>query len=610
MWPLEFFSTYFFDKLRRRSSGFGMIEVIIGTAIFLIVAVGVYSTFAKLFEVVKISHAKITAIALANEQFEIARNLSYSDVGSPGSLPNGKIPHVQTISRDGIEFEIITTVRNIDDPFDGKLGGTPNDMSPADYKVVEVSVDCSICKNFQPIILTTNVAPKNLETNSTNGALFIKVFDASGQPVMGADVKVENREIVPNIVINDVTDINGMLQIVDAPPGIEAYKITVSKTGYSSEQTYPVGDLANPNPIKPNATVAVQQVTQISFAIDKVSTLNLASVDETCQSISDVGFNISGSKIIGQNPDVLKYTASSNTGSLGQITMPDLEWDNYNISVVDSNSSYDLLGLIPTVPIQITPNSTHNVKFVMKPKDPISLLISVKDRNSGLPLSGAIVTVNGNGVSSSKISGQGSLIQSDWIGGPGQDDFVDETKYFSDDGLVDTATSSGQILLARNGDEYFQNCTLVSSSFDVGSPSNFFEISWAPFNQPAETGADSVKIQIATNNDKLTWNFAGPDGTDTSYYTIANRNIHAVNNGNQYFRYKIFLHSDATSTTPIVSDTSFTFTSACVPPGQAMFGGLLLGSYDVEVVKTGYQIYQNTINVSSSGILEVLLDSF
>jgi hypothetical protein len=51
--------------------------------------------------------------------------------------------------------------------------------------------------------------------------------------------------------------------------------------------------------------------------------------------------------------------------------------------------------------------------------------------------------------------------------------------------------------------------------------------------------------------------------------------------------------------TPSVSDVSFTFTSACVPPGQVLFKHLGSGNYSVSVAKSGYQTYSGTANVNT-----------
>ena len=51
----------------------------------------------------------------------------------------GVLEHTKNITRNGVVFNLVTTVRNIDDPYDGVVGGSPNDTAPADYKLVEIS---------------------------------------------------------------------------------------------------------------------------------------------------------------------------------------------------------------------------------------------------------------------------------------------------------------------------------------------------------------------------------------------------------------------------------------------------------------------------------------
>jgi type II secretory pathway pseudopilin PulG len=587
--------------------GMSIVEALVGTAVFIIVAVGVYGSFLKIFDAVKISHAKILAVALINEQFEVARNLPYGDVGIVSGLPVGKLQHEEELVRDGITFNVTRTVRNVDDDFDGTIGGTPNDLSPADYKIVEVEVNCTSCKKFTPISLTTNIAPKGLETASQNGALFVKVFDASGLPIQGADVHIENNQRIPSITIDDVTDVNGMLQVIDAPPGGSAYEITVSKSGYSTEQTYPIGGTGNPNPLKPHATVAIQQLTQDSFTIDRLSTLNIRSVDETCSPIGSIPFDLTGEKLIGEDPDVVKYDNSFTTDSNGIKDISGLEWDVYSADITDN--LHDFLGIIPNFPLQLPPNTTQRVYFVLAPKDPYSLIISIKDSSTGLPISGADVNLsNTSAFDQTKISGTGSLNQTDWQGGGGQEEFLDNTKYFEFNGGIEDSDEPGVLKLSKiDLDNYNISGELVSSTFDTGSASNFQELRWEPLTQPVETGDDSVKFQVATNNDNLTWNFLGPDGTGSTYYTEGNQNINTVHNGNRYFRYKIFLNTTSTLSTPTVSDIGFTFTSECVPPGQVRFSNLNSGGYDLSISKNGYQNYHDHLNISNNTTREINL---
>ena len=577
--------------------GFTLVESLVGAAVFMIIAVSVYQAYAAAMDAVRVSRLKITATALANEQFEIIRNLPYTDVGVVSGIPSGKIPHIQNLVRDNTEFVVEATIRSIDDPFDGSIGGLPNDLSPADYKLAELEISCSSCMNFTTLNFTTQVGPRDLETASMNGALFVQVFDAVGQPVAGANVHIENNQVLPTIVIDDTTNNNGFLQIVDAPPGIEAYEITVSKFGYSTDQTYQTGVPGNPNPTKPHATVALQQLTQISFAVDKTSTLDISSIMETCSSTPSIDFSLNGSKLIGTSPDILKYNASPTTDDAGRKTISNLEWDTYNLNLTDG--TYDLAGTIPLLPFVLNPNANQDFKLIVALKNPNSILITIRDASTQLPLSDATVRLEGSGYDTTLTTGRGFMRQTDWSGGAGQADFIDPMKYFDSDGNVEVNDPAGEIKLRKLfGTEYVLAGYLISSTLDTGSASNFYQILWQPQGQPPDVGPDSVRFQIATNNDKTAWNFLGPDGTANTYYTLLNQDTNVLHNGDRYLRYKVLLQTADTIWTPTVSDASFTFTSSCVSPGQVLFTALATGDYTVTVSKTGYQLFTDTVTVS------------
>ncbi len=579
-------------------SGVSLVEVVVGVAVFAILAVGIYQAYQRALIVSRATRQKVVATALANEMLEIVRNLSYADVGTISGIPPGVILQLQTLIRDGIPFEVRTTIRNIDDPFDGTIGGSPNDTSPADSKLVAVEISCPSCQNFPSLSVTTRVGPRNLETASTNGALFIEAFDANGQPVQGASVHIENNQVSPAIVIDDTTNNAGMLQIVDAPPGANAYEITVTKPGYSTERTYPPGDVANPNPVKPHATVALQQVTQASFAIDRVSTIEAASVTQTCAPVGNIDFAVTGSRLIGTTPDIVKYTAALATNASGLRTIPNLEWDTYNIQLTDA--AYHLSGAIPLVPLNLGPNTTQNLQLIVAPADPASLLITVKDAGSGLPLSDAQVTIDRTGFSETLTTGRGYLRQTDWSGGSGQTIFADPTRYFSSDGNIDIANPAGDVKLLASFGNYAPSTELISSTFDTGSVSNFYHILWEPQAQPPETGLDAFRFQVSTNNDQSTWVFRGPDGMASSFYTLADTNISSVHNGDRYLRYRMLLQTASTTFTPTVAEVAFTFTSSCVPPGQVLFSNLAAPDFTLTVARAGYQTFVDTVDTSSS----------
>ncbi len=301
---------------------------------------------------------------------------------------------------------------------------------------------------------------------------------------------------------------------------------------------------------------------------------------------------------MGTTPDQLKYSKNFATDGSGLLTLPNLEWDNYQATLTDA--AYDLAGTVPLLPLALTPNTTQNFQLIVTPKDPRSILVNVKDAGTGLPLTDATVEIVQGGTDLTLVTNRGFLRQTDWSGGSGQSDGIDPTKYFSSDGFIETQASVGEMRLKDPGSGYVASGELTSSTFDTGSPTNFYQLQWLPIDQPPQSGTNSLRFQIATNNDNATWLFEGPDGTAATYYAASNTNISADHNGHQYLRYKAFLTTESASTTPNVSDVSFTFTSACTPPGQVLFTGLGAGTYTLTVTRSGYQTYSGTVDASAN----------
>ena len=390
-----------------RARGFTLVETLVGSAIFVLIALTAYKAFGVLMTAVSSSQAKVATTSLANEKLEIIRNLPYGDVGIVTGLPAGKMQRTQNVTRDGYAFTIQTTVRNVDDPFDGTIGGNPPDTSPADYKLVDLDITCSNCQVFSPVKFTAIVAPQALETASVNGALFIQAFDAGGIPITGATVHVLNNQTNPSTVIDEITDNGGWLKIVDAPPGINAYNITLTKPGFSQDQTYPSGGAAGPNPVKPDATVVLHQVTQVSFAIDKTSSLNVSTVDATCAALPSIGFSLTGTKLIG-TPSVLKYpTQNFSTNLSGAYQFSNLEWDTY--STLLTSATYDLAGTTPLPSFTLNPNENKILQMVAVPHLNRALLVSVKDSTNGA-IDGATVRLQKSGFDQTKTTSSGSCV--------------------------------------------------------------------------------------------------------------------------------------------------------------------------------------------------------
>ncbi|MBI5022557.1 MAG: prepilin-type N-terminal cleavage/methylation domain-containing protein [Candidatus Magasanikbacteria bacterium] len=595
----------------KKQSGFTLIEMVVSIGIMVLVMLGIFGAFQYTYKIIYRGKIQILSTQLANEQLEIIRNLPYESVGILNGIPSGVLTYEQTKVRNSVTFKLTTTVRNIDDPFDGTIGGTPNDLSPADSKQAEVTVSCTSCSmQTTSVILNTRVAPDGLESSTGGGALFISVFDSAGSAVAQANVHIEkdeNKDGVAELTIDDVTGNNGELRLIDMPPAVEAYKIIATKSGYSTDNTITASQ-SNPNPLKPPATVAASTVTNISFAIDKISSFNLKTQNVFCSAIGNVAVEAHGSKIIGANPDVYKYSQTVSTNGDGQKTLSNMEWDTYSFAL-PSASSYDISGSIPTLPVALAPNSQQDLTFILKTHTTNSLLATIKDSATKLPLSNAKITITKNSFIDDLTTGHGYLRQTDWSGSSGQAQFIDETKFWEQDGNVEIDNPAGDLFLSKFAGKYYLTGLLESSTFDTGTASNFTNLIWEPLAQPPACGAAPVKFQIATAAvaSPETWNYKGPDGTSATYYTASDANISSVHNGDRYLRYKLFLNTDSNNCTPQVSDVAVSFTSGCTPPGQAFFSGLDSGTYTATVELSGYQTINTEIVVSGRTQAEILM---
>jgi prepilin-type N-terminal cleavage/methylation domain-containing protein len=576
------------DKFKNSSAkGFTLIETLIGAALFVIIASAVYFSYSNILDIVIASQLNLSAQSALNREVEIIRNIPYDDVGIQGGSPVGILQAQKNITVDGAPFILNTFVRNIDDPFDGTIGGAPNDTAPADYKLIELELTCPSCSSFVPARITTTVAPENLENTTGNGALFINVFDAYGVAVSGADVSIINNQTVPTISINDTTNTDGKLQLVDIATSSAAYEIAVSKAGYSSEQTYPIGGPGNPNPTKPHSTVVSGTVTGISFVIDKISSINLKTRDKMCANIPDVDFNLDGTKLIGVNPDVLKYSNSFTTDANGDLLINNLEWDGYNFQ--NNDTVYEITGISSSSPFTVNPDTNYQPVWVMKPSNPKAIIVEVRDQN-GILLDDASVNLTNGGFNETKISSRNDFEHIDWSGG----------QYDSKSVYLDTDTVPGRIQLGQIAGKYasMSDEWIISNTVDMGtSNTTFYDIGWNPISQPIQT---ELKFQIATNNDNLTWNFTGPDGTVNTFYSTSGAQMHISHNGNRYLRYRAILRTEDHDVTPTLEDVNFGFSSACLIIGQAYFDGLNSDMYTLTVTKTGFQDFvDSNVDIST-----------
>ncbi len=272
------------NSSKSNQNGFTLVEALIGTAIFAIVVIAVYALFLAGYRSIGISKARVEATALANEKMETIRNMPYSDIGTTDGWPLGAIPSNETVTGQGVVHNVHTRVSYVDDPFDGTAVLNTDDY-PWDYKKVEIEIYWDRFPTSKPVILTSTVSPSGLETQEELGSLWIHVFNAEADPVTDATVTVTNNTLVPAINITQFSDVDGDIMIYGLPEATESYHIVVTKDGYTSAQTYssitdPEDPNYNPYPDPADVSVAIGDITEISLAIDLVSTITVDAVSQ------------------------------------------------------------------------------------------------------------------------------------------------------------------------------------------------------------------------------------------------------------------------------------------------------------------------------------------
>src|SRR3989338_4525339 len=87
-----------FYVLRTSSRGVTLIDTVVGSALMLVIFVGIAGVFQLSIDVVLNNRARAGAIALGNERMEYLRSLSYGQIGVIGGIPAGNVPQEETVS--------------------------------------------------------------------------------------------------------------------------------------------------------------------------------------------------------------------------------------------------------------------------------------------------------------------------------------------------------------------------------------------------------------------------------------------------------------------------------------------------------------------------------
>lgn len=349
---------------RRTRRGFTLIEALVNVVLVVMVSMAIMSMAVGVLRYSQFSKMRTIALPLANERMEELRNLPYDSLATvQGAIyPPGDIPDTQEVTQGGVKYTLKTRIDFVDDPFDGDALGSiqdkPIDLYPYDYKKISITVWRAGWQ--KPVAnLVTNVGARAAETESGTGILLVTVLDAQGLPVSNATVTVQNFEIAPAVNIITTTDVSGKVQIPRLPPEEHnKYHVTATKAGYSTDSTYP-RTAQNPNALKPDLNIFVQQVTTETFSIDKISTMIILARDQNEAPVADFPILVTSDKLIYNNPDTPKFLQTHNTNADGQIVLQNMEWDSYALAL--GNNQYALCSTAPQQKVSVAPDSTVTV---------------------------------------------------------------------------------------------------------------------------------------------------------------------------------------------------------------------------------------------------------
>ena len=338
-----------------------------------------------------------------------------------------------------------------------------------------------------------------------------------------------------------------------------------------------------------------QNVIEMTFSIDLVADMSVETLNASCVPVGSTDVSLVGTKRIGITPDVYTVDQDVTTNGSGEYLFSDLVWDTYQFDV----TGYDIIGSIPNERIDLLPGVSQPVQLILGTATTHALRVDVVDSVTGQPIANATVLVTSTSYSEEKVTGVGTVGQTDWSGGSGQGVWSDETKYWVSNS-VDVLTSPGDVMLTGAGGVYLSSGELESSIIDLGTQASCVQLAWEPVAQPPETGADSLKFQIATSPSSTleSWDYLGPDGTNATYYTVSDPLIHDIHDGDEFFRYKVYLETASTTYTPRLSDMSLIYTNSCTPPGQVYFGNLGSSQHSIVVSAPGYESYTTSVNLS------------
>lgn len=342
-------------KKGKTEEGYTIVELVIALFVIGIVAISVLQLFTALVNSALVAKKKSIALSLATNQMEYLKSLPYNNLAVVGGsiVATNPLPASVTINNSGFSYKVETAISYADDAFDG-CGSYPTqqlkeqycrnypppssmsgvtDSNPADYKIVNVKVKDA--KGNLLADIDTQVSARVAETASNTGAIFVRVIDANGNPIAGANAHVYNSTTTPVVDVNDSTDNSGMAIFYGLPPDNAAdFRVDASYSGYSSLSTIP--NSGSLTATFPNVKLLSQSSSYVTLQLKPMTAKSLV-----VEALNTGGTPIANMKIYLKG-GYKKYTSTSDTAYYYDNTSP-----TDNRLVTDSSGLGSISDLTP-----------------------------------------------------------------------------------------------------------------------------------------------------------------------------------------------------------------------------------------------------------------------
>ncbi|MBM3256196.1 MAG: prepilin-type N-terminal cleavage/methylation domain-containing protein [Candidatus Moranbacteria bacterium] len=372
--------------------GFTLLESLVGIFLLAVLSLGIYTAYAFGMKTSVHNRLRAAAATIAEKRIETIRAMRYAEVGTEGGIPPGNLAPLITEENNGTDFSIQTSVRYLDDAYDGKA---PEDTAAADYKQVEVKVNWPTNLEEKSVVLNTLITPPRIETNLGMGVLIINTVNGEGTPIPESKIQIFNNSVSPYVSLTEETDENGSLTLPGVPKSDQKYEVNISKNGYMPANTYPPYPKTSFMPIDTHLAISEGGVTSKVFIIDKIGHLKLRFLDTLGNVLPNLNFSLYGGKVIGTTVEpapqsVYFYNETSLVSDAEGIwNSPDFHKGPYNFSI--SNNEYELIALSNSLPWIVSPDATTEETITMGKKTENILVVRIKEQGGEVPVADAVV---------------------------------------------------------------------------------------------------------------------------------------------------------------------------------------------------------------------------